>query len=361
MSIDSTKLKNRGYRAALLGVLILVIINSLGFGLIIKDYFNSANNIKSAQTTNVDSTQVTSANQVGGVSLQTNTLDNYLVYKKQLVNLVTTQDPKVALNSLASLMKTTQFVDDNCHILAHEIGHAAFARYGDFSKSVSYQTDVCGSGYIHGLVEVYFKSITNPGTVMLSLCTPNGGTCKHAVGHGLMYFTNNDIPSALKLCNNYTDLNSKRWCGEGVFMENFETNTDFHSAKYLKPDQPFYPCSNQVGIYKYDCYYYSGRYLVRLNNSNYSAALTECTMIPENSYLLTCVRGVGSVIMRENILDPKQVEKYCATAPKDTVNSCIAGALSYYIVIENSSYNALKNVCAKFVQPALKLDCLKNV
>ena len=76
------------------------------------------------------------------------TLRNYLVAETDA------KDPGVALADLERITLKDPYVDGFCHPVAHEIGHAALAKYqGNFTKAVSFLNDVCGSGYLHGVVE----------------------------------------------------------------------------------------------------------------------------------------------------------------------------------------------------------------
>jgi hypothetical protein len=43
----------------------------------------------------------------------------------------TTQSPETALSTLARTLRTNQAVDNGCHQIAHEIGHAAYVKYHD--------------------------------------------------------------------------------------------------------------------------------------------------------------------------------------------------------------------------------------
>src|SRR6266403_827810 len=60
-------------------------------------------------------------------------------YKKirdTLVSITLNQNPKIALNTLAEMIKTNNAVARSCHALTHEIGQNAFQKYNDFGSAM---------------------------------------------------------------------------------------------------------------------------------------------------------------------------------------------------------------------------------
>jgi hypothetical protein len=89
---------------------------------------------------------------------------------------------------------------------------------------MEFQSDICGSGYIHGVIEEHFAHVKDVNTEMFKVCATQEGKCFHGVGHGFMYYTYNDLPQSLQLCDKYTDSFARINCYDGVFMENFATS-----------------------------------------------------------------------------------------------------------------------------------------
>ncbi len=88
--------------------------------------------------------------------------------------------------------------------MVREIGHAAYEKYDDFGKAMKYQDELCSSGYVHGVIEERFAQSGDILTDMKTMCADYraGGylqwQCYHGIGHGVMYYTSNDLPAPSK-------------------------------------------------------------------------------------------------------------------------------------------------------------------
>ncbi len=251
----------------------------------------------------------------------------------ELFKIVHGQDPHIALMELQHRMDTDPYVFKNCHSMAHEIGREAYKKYNDFAAALKYQDITCSDGYLHGVIEGRFARVADIFKDMKSVCNNYGieaDRCYHGVGHGVMYYTSNDLPKSLTICGTtYQNIPRKR-CYEGVFMENFLSGSNLHPSKYLNPDNPMYPCPQEKEDYKGFCYFYAPYYFLRLNNYDYKAAIKWCNTA-ESNYIYTCIRGVGSLAMKFNIRDPKYVESLCNTITTAKLErACIYGMASYY-------------------------------
>ncbi len=272
--------------------------------------------------------------------------DQYTKNINDLFKIVDEQDPTAALEELQHRMDTDPYVFKNCHAMAHEIGHAGYKKYNDFVKAMSYQLPTCSDGYLHGVIEARFAAVTDIYGEMKKVCLPYkalAGRCYHGVGHGIMYYTANDLPKALTICESYKGMSRGR-CYEGVFMENFISGTKAHPSTYLDPKNPMYPCPSERSVYKDYCYFYAPYYFLRLSDNDYAAAIKWCATA-EKGYANACVRGVGSIAMKFNIKDPKAVEKICDTAATGSAKAaCIDGMVSYYMTFY-ADFGKLREMC----------------
>ncbi len=278
-------------------------------------------------------------------------------YKKirdTLVSITLNQNPKIALNTLAEMIKTNNAVARSCHALTHEIGQNAFQKYNDFGSAMKYQDEICNSGYLHGIIESRFAQAADIFSTMQAVCdayAPQsfiGWECYHGVGHGLMYFTENQLQKSLSLCETYSNYDKKSACVNGVFMENFNTDGELHHSHYLKPSDPLYPCREQTVNNKSDCYLYAPTYYLSLHKNEYQKGFAWCKTA-ENEFQQTCIMGMGSQIMKENIYDPKFVEETCMQAEKSDQKFCITGMLGLYIN-HFGRVNEAKKLCSKLEQ-----------
>ncbi len=264
-------------------------------------------------------------------------------YKEYFGNLVFEKDAETALAEIEVELDKSPVVFEYCHALVHEIGHAAYKRYG-FEEALLFEADICGSGYLHGMVEAYLADQTDVLAALKTVCDPDDGVCMHGVGHGLMMYANNDIPAALAYCDEFEAHATQIHCSEGVFMENFGLDWNLHAHPYLQVEDPMYPCDEQDAKYKNTCYFYAPRLYNRVYPNAYEQALDWC-MTAETGYEQDCVRGQGSTMMKYGMDDIAGLEAICGGASGEYAALCIRGMTSYYIVNYASAEKG-KELCA---------------
>lgn len=260
----------------------------------------------------------------------------YLSVRDELIQILSDQNPRIALTTLREKITSNEKIARSCHDLVHELGHKAYEKYGDFGQAMQYQDEICNSGYLHGIIESHFSQSNDIFATIRTVCqqyNPEsfiGWECLHGVGHGLMYFTENDLPKSLSLCSSFTDTFSPKACINGVFMENFNVDQKLHVSKYLKENEPLYPCAKQKLDYKADCYLYAPTYFLSLHKNQYLDALSLCKTA-EKKFQLICVSGVGSQAIKENINNAKFVETVCMHGSREETNACVTGMIGLYI------------------------------
>ena len=224
----------------------------------------------------------------------------------------------------------------SCHALVHEVGHEAYEKYGDFARAMAYQDEICNSGYLHGVIESHFWESDDVIVATRTVCDAYrlesfmSWECYHGVGHGLMYYTANDLPRSLSVCDSYDSEFARSNCSNGVFMENFNTDQKLHPSEFLKENDLFYPCREQATRHKDNCYLYAPTYYLSFHRDDYVGALRWCEGA-EGPYESACVRGVGSQAIKENINNPKFVETICMNNIKTQIEACIYGMVDVYI------------------------------
>jgi hypothetical protein len=265
-------------------------------------------------------------------------LRNYLVAE------TAAKDPGVALADLDRITRSSPYVDGFCHPVAHEIGHAALAKYhGDFGRAASYRNDVCGSGYLHGVVEEKLSQSPNPSTAVTTLCAPaQTASCIHGIGHGAMFVAGLDVRGAERLCDRFPQTYQVVACSEGVFMQLFEPDeTDPKALAKLPADklaaEPLYPCPEQPSIYQSACYFYAPSYFLQLHDYTahpgaFVQALAWCLRAPSAGGRSDCTRGTGSRLMKYNIDRPAWTAAQCEKASSGQRSDCVSGMVSYWNV-----------------------------
>jgi plastocyanin len=274
----------------------------------------------------------------------------YEAAKEEYVALVEERDPRVALERLGDEMETDEALLRSCHPLVHDIGHAAYEKYGDVAEAMKYQNEVCNSGYLHGIIERRFEESDDILADVNSMCDPYrrgsylGWQCYHGLGHGVMFYTSNDLPRSLEMCDALERDFDRSNCANGVFMENFSADQKLHVSDYLKESDPFYPCAEQER-YEVECYLYAPTYFLSLNEGDYAAALEWCKGA-EAGFEASCAYGVGSQVMKENLNDPKLVESVCTEGDLEQTAPCIEGMAGLYIN-HHGSLEPAKDLCTR--------------
>lgn len=274
---------------------------------------------------------------------------DYAKAQAQLDMLITSSSPALALETLKSWMSLYPGISRSCHGLVHHIGHEVYKKYGDFAEAMKSQDDVCGSGFLHGVIESHFATVADVQAEMNTICnayttTHTQAKCYHGVGHGIMFYTNNDLPKSVAYCGQYTEKEATIRCAEGVFMENFNTETDAHASLYLNAENPAEVCVNQPGAFKAACYFYAPLHYLSIHVDAYADALSWC-LEQKAGYTNICAMGVGSRAIKQHIADPVFVESVCAAGTAEQMRWCLDGMVSYYLVHVDSLAKA-RSMCS---------------
>ena len=286
---------------------------------------------------------------------------DFLAEKERLLSIVKTDTPREALNELARQARIEPVISSSCHELAHEIGQASQAKYQSFAEAVQYRDELCNSGYLHGVIEAYFVQSSNILTALQAVCpTHNPGSflgweCYHGVGHGVMFYTNNDLPRAITLCETYEDEASEDSCINGLFMENFNADQNYHSSRYLDPQNPTGICALQKERHKGSCYLYSIGYILKLNGEDYKDAISQCATFPD-PYQTACASGLGSQVLRMT-MDVDILLDVCRHSSRPLIGySCASGAGAWY-VFHSASLAESHALCDTIRSYAYKSAC----
>ncbi len=288
----------------------------------------------------------------------------YQKIRNEYIESLTSKNPKIILSELREHIKTSNSLLRSCHSLTHEIGQAAYGKYKDFGVALEYQDEICNSGYLHGVIESRFLETSDIFATIQTICDKYnvekyiGWECYHGIGHGVMYYTQNDMPRSLSLCDTFENRSMRSTCINGVFMENFNTDQKLHHSKYLKANDPAYPCKEQSAYDKADCYLYAPTYYLSLHKNDYLGALKWCNTV-EQGFALICIRGVGSQAIKENIQDPFAVESICMSGDSQETYACISGMVGLYIN-HFGQIDEADELCDK-LKPSNKPACEKAV
>lgn len=276
--------------------------------------------------------------------------NDYLCIQRRYQDIVRDFGVQAAFAELRGEMASSEFVSSNCHQMTHVIGRAAADIYGDIPSTYSLGDSFCGSGYYHGALETIVAKI-GPDRILEeadTLCTDLGRqgrhslfhyNCAHGLGHGFMGIQENELFDSLETCDALTDPWERERCYGGVFMENVVTKDDpEHPSKYLKADQPLYPC-NVVGTrYKNECYQRQTSYALQTQGNNFSKVFDLCRTV-EDDFQLSCYQGLGWDASVQSLKQGgseavvnESTSMLCNLGGDQEVRSnCVVGAVEYFI------------------------------
>jgi hypothetical protein len=296
--------------------------------------------------------------------------NNYACYQQHYQDLVRGPGVEAAFKDLKDESGKSQFVQTYCHQMTHVIGRAALNLYGDVSSAYDHGDTFCWSGYYHGVMEAVVNKI-GPDNIQNeadSICADLGGheeqsfyhyNCVHGLGHGFMAVYDNDLFKSLKTCDALTDDWEKNSCYSGVFMENViaENNPD-HPSKYLKADQPMYPCTDVQDKYKTECYKMQTSYALQTQGYDFGKVFDLCSGV-EGDYRPMCYQSLGRDASGQSSSDTTKTKDICMLGKDDEARSnCVDGAVKDFISYYNDDTQA-KEFCGS-LDPDLSDECLKT-
>ena len=194
-----------------------------------------------------------------------------------------------------------------CHEVTHYLSRLEYEKLGSIAKVYSQCDSTCHGGCYHGTLEAYLKEKNEEKALNLQndfakVCG-NGrdyqkpieyNECFHGLGHAAMFVTEMELIKSLALCDTIKNERLKERCYTGVFMENSSSSTSFdHKSKFIKADDPFYPCNALSEKYQPVCWQYQSSYFAIVSDQNWQKVSELCLKIPEK-YQERCFRTIGT-------------------------------------------------------------------
>ena len=202
---------------------------------------------------------------------------------------------RVALGQLADLVRAGTL--DDCHHLAHDLGHVGFETQGNLATALRAGGADCLNGYYHGVVEAAVHQAAAQGPLEIGgMCRELRGEamaydgCVHGLGHGLM-LVYNDVMRARRMCDALPEGYARQRCAGGVYMQNSMRFLDLDDARYRTtapracdglplPADDRALCNGQIG--EIAMFYY---------RHDLNKALGVCRVIGNRTDAASCERG----------------------------------------------------------------------
>lgn len=245
----------------------------------------------------------------------------------------------------------------SCHQPAHRAGHIGYQLLGN--KALFEYGPECQSGYYHGVMEAYFKDhgTENLKSSLDNLCPINQNSffdhqCIHGIGHGLLAWTNYELPDALKACDELPRRADSCWTG--VFMENLSAQiakdanlatksvaeSDVHTTKYLSND-PLYPCNAVDAKYQDSCYFLQTSRMLQIFGQDFNKIAMACAKTP-SIHQSSCYASMGRDVGGRLTTDiPAQIKACGNVTNKDYKIQCLNGA------VQNSFWDPSGQITAR--------------
>ena len=279
-----------------------------------------------------------------------------------------------ALSDLAERRETSGYLGSACHQLTHVVGRTAGQIHG--GAAFDRGSDLCASGYYHGVVEAVMINIGADKILEQArgVCAEYREAddrpylyynCIHGMGHGFMAVFDSDVFESLSGCDALSDPWEQRHCYGGVFMENLSAILH-HSrpSKYLRPAEPLYPCTAVAARYREECYREQTAYALYVRNDDYAAVFRLCRDEADEDFRAACYEGIGgdATIMSSKYVSGLEeqvgtVRQLCLLGPDhDARASCVAGAVTTIVADLGGEDRKARALCA-VLEPELAEAC----
>ncbi len=294
---------------------------------------------------------------------------NFTCYENHYRELVENAGIAAAFLDLRARYGTDAYVTSQCHPIVHVIGRTAAGSVRTVSEAYTQGDSFCWSGYYHGVMEGIVGKIGR-GAIAQSLdtiCADIPGkksytfdyyNCVHGLGHGLMAVTDDELFDSLKYCDALTGSWEQSSCAGGVFMENVIIDNKNHFTKFLKPNDPLYPCSAVSEKHKPSCFLMQTSYMLKVFENDFSKVFKTCRTVAEQ-YRDICYQSLGRDASGRSLSDVTKTRETCDLGADSREQShCIIGAVKDFISYHHSDTQA-RTLCAS-LEPNLQPLCFRT-
>ena len=192
-----------------------------------------------------------------------------------------------------------------CHKIAHHLGMWLYGHIGDLGESLKEAKMICGGAIYHGVIQNYFAiehfKDKDPAQIdFANLCPKiedhpysiDRWQCLHGLGHGLTVFYDNDVFTAVKICEQFDPGWEQISCSKGVFMQNVVSYLRSDKGEFDENDR-YYPCNKVDSKWAPQCYHYHTTYLLIKNKFSVTKSFNDCDRITPEEFVKYCYHGMG--------------------------------------------------------------------
>lgn len=263
-----------------------------------------------------------------------------------------------SIDFLEKLVKKNYITEGECHTLGHYLGRASAKANVSIIEAMEGKKSFCGWAYFHGLMEGLFNKNADHGSLSqeaYKTCQtiPQGKTidvfnCFHSLGHGL-YSVDYDLLNSLKRCDPISELQNKGFCHDGVFMANTFIGWGVEN-KYLKSDDPIFPCQTISDEYKVYCYWRN----ISINVFNTNSKIPEV----DDKFKNILWNGLGREYDGRIDSNYEEIIKFCSSSTPENNLECLLGAGRHMIFYDKGGTTRAEKLCEMSQQ---KESCLSRM
>lgn len=238
------------------------------------------------------------------------------------------------------------------HLISHEIGALMYRSHGP--DSIVDCEDDGLNGCLHGFIIEAIVDIGYGGVYeMIGKCKNYSDhaykMCVHGAGHAFLAISNYEIDSAISMCDELVlslsdpGYEVKKWCGNGLFMENVHGDHNGlipirHPS--LSTENLLQPCDSMREDYKATCFNNQAGWWHQLNGGDINLTIAGCDQVPK-LYQSECADNVARLL---NTFFPDKVPliyKYCMKLGSSLGNDCLVSAAVSSLFVGNMSETSL--------------------
>ena len=281
----------------------------------------------------------------------------YTCYKNELTTAVNRVGPEQATAIVKAQYEKVPYVKTQCHQLMHAIGRAALIKHGDLGQTYVHGDHFCASGYFHGASEEIIKEKGADYIVQKadSVCDTFAKSrpyaldhynCVHGLGHGFMEAQDGELFRSLQACDSLTGSWQQSSCYSGVFMQNImiaqsPDESINHTSRYLKTDDPMYPCDAVEAKYKSGCYIIQTSWALQQVGYDYTKVFWLCDALNETNLRVICYQSLGRDVSGAQLNDVNKVISTCNLGGTPEARSnCFIGAAKDFVYTFHSDKQA---------------------
>ena len=153
-------------------------------------------------------------------------LPRQLCYRDFFVSSIEKGESNADIMNLVFFFAKLGVIDD-CHFSVHHIGYAAFEKNPDLAENLMEGISTCRNGFYHGVLSAYFDNLESEGKDFSNwykegcdefVDTKKYQPCLHGIGHGLVFYYNDDLESSVDACHELP-VDQSSDCIDGVMMQ----------------------------------------------------------------------------------------------------------------------------------------------